>query len=446
MDKANNRKSAFRKFSEQFLVKGGMDIPFFLLLMAILAIGLVMLLSASYFSAFYYENDSFYYFTKQLVFTVIGLAGMLLISKFDYKIFRLASIIGMAVSVLFLAFVLIKPSGSGDEIKRWIIINLGFFEFSFQPSELAKFAMILFLAHMLDRDNKKLTDPRPSDNALSKFISNISGGKLYIAKSTVTLFIYFLIVVGMSALVLLESHLSGTILMAAIGVMMLWFGEGRARWFAVGSVVAVIVIIYVIKNYDQVELLREYMADRIIAWLDKSYSPEKYRWQTNQSLYAIGSGGFFGAGLGNSKEKYLYVSEPQNDFIFAIVCEELGFVGAAFILLLYAALVLRGVYIAMRAKDRFGTLICLGVVTQLALQVILNVGVVSDLLPNTGIGLPFFSAGGTSMIILLAEMGTVLSVSRKANLPKVYSFNIKLPKKKTKSKHKKAAAEKSAAE
>ena len=170
------------------------------------------------------------------------------------------------------------------------------------------------------------------------------------------------------------------------------------------------------------------MVERIQSWLDKDFSPLDKRWQTNQSLYAIGSGGLLGSGLGNSKEKYLYVSEPQNDFIFAIVCEELGFVGAVGILLLYALLIVRGLYIGMRSRDRFGALLVFGMISQLALQVFLNVGVVSDLLPNTGIGLPFFSYGGTSMCLCLWEMGVVLAVSRQANLPKVYSFSNKTKK------------------
>jgi len=163
------------------------------------------------------------------------------------------------------------------------------------------------------------------------------------------------------------------------------------------------------------ELLENYAGERIRAWLDKSYSPDDLRWQTNNSLYAIGSGGLFGTGLGNSKQKYLYVSEPQNDFIFSIVCEELGFVGAAFIILLFGLLVWRGVDIAKKCPNRFGSLLVLGIMAQIGFQVVLNIMVVTDTIPNTGIALPFFSYGGTALILLLGEIGVVLSVSRKNN-------------------------------
>jgi cell division protein FtsW len=322
----------------------------------------------------------------------------------------------MAGSLFLLGIVLIIPTDDG--IKRWI--DLGFFQF--QPSEVAKFVLVLFLANGLDKDYKKLTSSKLSKESLAKHIYEMSGNKILISQGTTTLFYYLFIVVGVAVLVLAESHLSGTILIAGIGVIMLWLGEGKAKWFSIGAVIFVVAVIIVVKEYDNIPLLRDYMAERIKAWLDKDYEPTGARWQTNQSLYAIGSGGFFGSGLGNSKEKYLYVSEPQNDFIFAIVCEELGFVGAAAILLLYGALIVRGIIIGMHAKDRFGSLVAFGMVFQLGLQVALNVAVVTDTVPNTGIGLPFFSYGGSSMWLCLAEMGAVLSVSRQANMPKVYTF------------------------
>jgi cell division protein FtsW len=327
----------------------------------------------------------------------------------------------MGVSLLLLVVVLLLPNEDG--IKRWI--DLGFFQF--QPSEVAKFMLILFLAKGLDKDYKKLVSSKLSKESFAQRIYELSGNKILISQGTTTLFYYLFVVVVIAGLVALESHLSGTILILGIGVIMLWLGEGRAKWFAIGATIAIVAVIIVVKEYDNIPLLRDYMAERIKAWLDKDYEPTGARWQTNQSLYAIGSGGFFGSGLGNSKEKYLYVSEPQNDFIFAIVCEELGFVGATAILLLYGALIVRGIIIGMHAKDRFGSLVAFGMVFQLGLQVALNVAVVTDTVPNTGIGLPFFSYGGSSMWLCLAEMGAVLSVSRQANMPKVYTFkNIKV--------------------
>ena len=403
---------------DELFIKNSMDLPFFLLLLLVLAIGLVMLLSSSYFYAFYNTsgNDSLHYFKRQLFFAITGLLIMYVFSKLDYKYLRVLGVAGMLVSLFLLGIVLIIPSEDG--IKRWI--DLRFFQF--QPSEVAKFILILFLANGLDKDYKKIVSAKLSKEKFAQNLYELSGGKILLTQGTTTLFYYLGVIAVIAVLVLAESHLSGTILIVGIGVTMLWLGEGRAKWFAIGGIIFIVALVVVIKEYDNIPLLRDYMAERIKAWLDKDYEPTGARWQTNQSLYAIGSGGFFGSGLGNSKEKYLYVSEPQNDFIFAIVCEELGFVGATAILLLYGALIVRGIIIGMHAKDRFGSLVAFGMVFQLGLQVALNVAVVTDTLPNTGIGLPFFSYGGSSMWLCLAEMGAVLSVSRQANMPKVYTF------------------------
>lgn len=417
-----------KRFNDLF-VKNSMDIPFLLLLSALLVIGLVMLLSSSYYSAFYKTGDSMYFFKRQLIFSVFGVVTMIIISKLNYKYLKLLGVLGMGISVLLLIAVLLIPNAEDDGIKRWIYIG----SFQFQPSEVAKFMLIVFLAGGLERDSKKLTSKKLSSMGFARSIYRYSNKSILITEGTTTLFKHAAVVLFIAALVALESHLSGTILILGIGVVMLWLGEGRARWFIIGGSVAVIgVTLFVIyikaKNFEDIPFLKPYMVERIQSWLDKDFSPLDKRWQTNQSLYAIGSGGLLGSGLGNSKEKYLYVSEPQNDFIFAIVCEELGFVGAVAILLLYALLIIRGLYIGMRAKDRFGALLAFGMMSQLALQVLLNVGVVSDLLPNTGIGLPFFSYGGTSLCFCLWEMGVVLSVSRQANLDKVYSFKQKKSK------------------
>ncbi len=420
-----------QKTFNDIFVKNSMDIPFLLILLVILTIGLVMLLSASYFNAFYNtaSGDSLYYFKRQLIFSVFGVISMLVLSRVNYKYFRLLGLLGMGVSLLLLVAVLLIPNEEDDGIKRWIYLG----SFQFQPSEIAKFMLIVFLANGLDRDNKKLTSSALSPASVAQKIYKYSNKRILITQGTTTLFKYAVAVLVVAGLVALESHLSGTILMLGIGVVMLWLGEGRARWFAIagigGALVITLFVVYIeAKNFQDIPFLKPYMVERIQSWLDKDFSPLDKRWQTNQSLYAIGSGGLLGSGLGNSKEKYLYVSEPQNDFIFAIVCEELGFVGAVGILLLYALLIVRGLYIGMRSRDRFGALLVFGMISQLALQVFLNVGVVSDLLPNTGIGLPFFSYGGTSMCLCLWEMGVVLAVSRQANLPKVYSFSNKTKK------------------
>jgi cell division protein FtsW len=389
-----------------FFAQGSMDIPFLIILMTIVTVGLVMLFSASYTYSYYNRGSSTQIFTRQLIFAVIGLVAMFAISKIRYEYLRLVALIVFGASLFLLVIVLFLPEYKPG-FKRWI--NLGFT--TFQPSEIAKIGLIMMLAFLLERNYKGVTGKVPSQMTLCKKISEITNGKYVIYKSFTSVICYLMIIAVFAGLVYLENHVSGTILMLALGVTVLWLGEVRGKWFAVGIVFVVIGVIVLIANP---QILEAYAGERITAWLNKEYEPMGARWQTNNSLYAIGSGGFLGTGLGQSKQKHLYVSEPQNDFIFAIVCEELGFVGATAIILLFALLVYRGIKIGMNAKDRFGALLCMGIVFQIGIQVALNIGVVSDLLPNTGISLPFFSAGGTSLVILLAEMGMVLSISRSA--------------------------------
>lgn len=384
-----------------FFASGSMDIPFFLLLITIVTIGLVMLFSASYTYSYYFRNGSTEIFTNQLIFAVIGLILMYIISRIRYEYFRLVAIIGFFVSVGLLVLVLILPEYKAG-FKRWI--DLGFV--TFQPSEIAKIGLILILALLLERNYKGVTGKVPNEMLL-----RITNGRLTVYKSFTSLIFYGCIIILFAGLVYLENHVSGTLLILAIGVVMLFLGEVKGKWFAVAGVVIVIGVVVLVANPD---ILKEYAGERIVAWLDKDYEPMGARWQTNNSLYAIGSGGFLGTGLGQSKQKHLYVSEPQNDFIFAIVCEELGFVGAVVIIILFALLIYRGIKIGLMAKDRFSALLCMGIAFQISIQVALNIGVVTDFLPNTGISLPFFSAGGTSLIILLCEMGMILSVSRSA--------------------------------
>lgn len=387
------------------LANGSMDIPFFLLLIVIVSVGLVMLFSASYTYSYYNrDGDSTYIFRRQIIFTVLGLVGMYVVSRIRYEYFKVFAIIGAVVSVGLLLLVLVLPEYKPG-FKRWI--NLGFT--TFQPSEIAKIGLILILAFLLDKDYKGITGKIPSKSGIARTIYDFTDGRLVLYKSTTSVFAYGMLIVVFAGLVYLENHLSGTVLMLAIGFVMLFLGEVKYKWFIAAGGVVLIAVIVLVANPS---ILQDYMGERITAWLDKDFDPTGVRWQTNNSLYAIGSGGFLGTGLGQSKQKHLYVSEPQNDFIFAIVCEELGFIGAATIIVLFALLVYRGVYIGLRAKDRFGALLCMGIAFQIGIQVALNIAVVSDLIPNTGISLPFFSAGGTSIFILLCEMGMLLSVSR----------------------------------
>ena len=408
---AVQRKKAPAKKRNDFWALGKIDIPFLLLVITILTIGLVMLLSASYTYAYYNEDgDSTYFFKRQLIFGVVGVVAMLLVSKVRYDYFKLFAIPAIAVSWLLLVIVLFLPATQGG-FHRWIDLKI----FTFQPSEIAKLAIILFCAWSMDKNHKKIVGKQLSPSKFAHTVKELSGGKIVVYESFVMLCLYAGIIVVTAGLVYLENHLSGTLLILAIGVVMMYLGEIKRHWFVLIAVLAVVALIFFVLNPD---LLEKYAGERITAWLDKSYEPRGARWQTNNSLYAIGSGGLFGTGLGNSKQKHLYVSEPQNDFIFAIVCEELGLLRAIGIIILFVLLVLRGIAIGLRAKDRFGALLSMGIVFQVGLQTALNIAVVTDALPNTGISLPFFSYGGTSLMMLLFEMGVVLSVSRYSRLDK----------------------------
>lgn len=381
------KPSKWKSFKDTYFLTGSIDIPFLGLTIALLTIGLIMLFSASYPYAYYYKDSSYYYFIRQIVFAVAGLVAMLLMSKINYKILKAIYKPVFVVTIALLVIVLFHHTNV-QNFKRWIPLG----PVSIQPSDLAKFTIILTLAVYISKYYKKMK----------------------------TMKYGILIPIGIIAifcgLIYLEHHLSCTILMFFIGACLMFAGGSDWKLFAFG--LAVIVLLgFLVVSFPT--LIENYAGKRIVAWLDKDYDPLNGRWQTNNSLYAIGSGGFFGVGLGNSKQKYLYVSEPQNDFIFSIVCEELGFLGAAIIIALFAALVIRGLIIASRCKDKFGSLLIIGVVAQIGLQVVLNILVVTDTLPNTGFAFPFFSYGGTAIFMLLFEIGVVLSVSRKTNQQKV---------------------------
>ncbi|MBQ8981469.1 MAG: cell division protein FtsW [Eubacterium sp.] len=364
-----------------------MDIPFFAITVALLTIGLVMLFSASYPYALQNEDSSYYFFSRQLVFAIAGFIVMLAVSKLNYKLLKVVVTPLTAVTLLLLAVVLVYHTDNGD-FKRWIPIG----PLTLQPSDIAKFAVIVLMAYYVSKNAKRM--------------NNLIYGTV----------VPILILGVFCGLIYLEHHLSCTILVFCIGAVIMFCGGSDWRIFALGVGVMAAVVVVVILNP---EVLMNYAGDRIKAWLDKGFDPRGLRWQTNNSLYAIGSGGFFGTGLGNSKQKFLYVSEPQNDFIFAIVCEELGFIGAGIIIALFAAMFIRGIQIALRTDDKFGALLVIGIVSQVAVQTVFNIMVVTDTIPNTGIALPFFSYGGTAILMLLFEMGVVLSVSRKSNQKKV---------------------------
>ena len=349
------------------LAKGPIDLTFCLLVMLLMAIGLVILLSASFPFAYYKENPSrhnpLYYFERQAVFAVLGTAVMLLVSKFNYQRLRGAGRALIYVSVIFLILVIIPHNPIAVTAKgatRWLKIGV-----QFQPSEIAKVAIITYFADSISRKKDKMRSFRYG----------------------------------------VEPHLSGAILILGAGAAMMLVGGINWIWVgtAAGAAVGMVYVALFVIGYNK---------SRVIYWLDPWADAADKGYQLSQSLITIGSGGLWGLGLGKSRQKFLFLPEEHNDFIFSIVCEELGLVGAGIIMLLFAALILRGYWIALHTRDRFGTLLVVGFTTQLAVQVFLNIGVVTGLLPTTGISLPFFSYGGTALLIQLAEMGVILSVSR----------------------------------
>lgn len=399
---------------------GGMDILFLLFVLAILSFGLIMQFSASYPYAYYSMNDPMYFFRRQAFFAALGIVAMLVFSRINYDAWRKIYKIVLAVTVALLLVVFVLPQVKPG-FYRWI--NLGFT--TFQPSEIAKFTLILVSAVIFDAYHNEMFSNKMSRGRFAKTVDYKF--RRYIKESAFPTVAVVMLTGIFAVLIYLEHHLSGAIIIFLIGCVMMFLGGVRDRWFIIGIVGVVGVaafVCYVImatRESGSSNLLQKYMGERIIAWLDKDYDPTGSRWQTNQSLYAIGSGGFFGVGLGASTQKYMYVSEPQNDFIFAIVCEETGFFGAFILLLLFALLVWRGIVIGVTARTRFGGLLAMGIVLQVGIQVVLNIAVATDSIPNTGISLPFFSYGGTSLVIFMVQMGIVLSVSRTSRCKKIFN-------------------------
>lgn len=360
-----------------------LDVPFLAILLALLGFGLLMLYSAGYAVAMYRRGDAFTYIRPQLLFAALGVVAMYAASMVDYHIWHKLAWPLLGVSLVLLVLVLFMPEYNG--CKRWLVIpGLG----TLQPSEIAKFAVVLVFAHIISLNHDRM-------------------------KTFSTGVLPFALVLGVVAvLMLLEPHLSGTLLIVGIGAVLMFIGGTGLRWFALAGGLGLAAIAAAVVLLPE---LVPYAADRLASWQDPFSDPLGDGHQTIQSLYAIASGGLAGLGLGNSRQKYLYVPEPQNDFIFAILCEELGFAGAALAMALFLLLFVRGLSIAVRARDRFGALLVVGFVAQVSMQAVLNIAVVTNTIPNTGISLPFFSSGGTSLMMLLGEMGIVLSVSRQAD-------------------------------
>ena len=357
------------------------DYPFLILLLLLLAVGLVMLYSASYAQSEYDTSytDSTRYLLKQGACAMIGIVAMVFLCRIPPVIWlRIAwPLYGISIALL-LSVLLFGQSVNGA--KRWINIA----GLQFQPSEVAKFTLILLFARLT----------KGFGPSAQEFRYGVLG--------------FGAALLGILIPLALEKHLSAIMLMGLVAVVMMFVAGTHPKWLLAGAAAAaVFVVIYV--------TFMGYAGDRITAWLHPEQDPGDTGYQILQSLYAIGSGGLFGLGLGKSRQKYLYLPFQYNDYIFAIICEEIGLVGALLIIALFAALILRGYWIALRAPDRFSTVFAAGLITLIAVQTVLNLGVVTNLLPSTGIALPFFSSGGTALAVNLGEMGIVLSISRYRN-------------------------------
>ena len=361
------------------------DIPFLILVLLLLTVGLAMLYSASSAQSMYdthYESST-RYLQKQAVCALLGIGCMVLFSRIPAQVwFRLAwPLYGVSIALLLSVLV---AGQSVNGAKRWINIA----GIQFQPSEVAKFTMILTFARLT----------RTYGPNAKKFRFGVLG--------------FGTALMGILVPLALEKHLSAILLMGMVAVVMMFVAGTDPKWLLAGAGAAVLFVIIYISFMG-------YAGDRVTAWLHPEADPGDTGYQILQSLYAIGSGGLFGLGLGKSRQKYLYLPFQYNDYIYAVICEELGIVGASAIIVLFAMTILRGYWIALRARDRFSTVLAAGLVTLIAIQTILNLGVVTNLLPSTGIALPFFSYGGTALAVNLGEMGVVLSISRYRNAYKI---------------------------
>ena len=376
--------------SKPWFVGGRMDLPFLLLTLLLTVMGLVMLFSASFPSANYETGDPTFYLKRQGLFALLGLAAMVVMSRMNYQKLRRYSVLLVGISLFLLLLVLVPGLGINENgATRWLG-KKGVL--TFQPSEIAKLAVIVYFA---DSISKKKT-------LMETFKYGIRP---------------YMLVLGVYAiLMLLEPHLSGTILIVGTGVVLMIVGGIKKQW-ALGGIAAVTAV-----GFTYVKLVESgiisYGANRIQMWKNPFIDPLDDGYQMCQSLIAIGSGGLTGVGLGKSRQKFLYLPEEHNDFIFAVVCEELGLIGAALVMLVFALMILRGFWIALQARDRFGALLVVGIMTQIGLQTFFNIAVVTGFVPATGISLPFFSYGGTALALQLFEMGIVLSVSRQIPAPR----------------------------
>lgn len=386
-----SREKRHKKRELREIARGPIDLPFLILVLMLVVIGLIMLFSASFPSALKEHNDALFFVRGQAGNALVGIAAMMAVSRVNYQRLRGFSTIAL-VGSLFLLFLVITPFGvTRNFATRWLRLLLVAGPL-YQPSELAKLGIIIYFANTISIRKDKMRTFKQG------------------------ILPYGLILFAYAVLMLMEPHMSGCILLVGIGAVMMVVGGMHWLWVTVG-IGGACVGGYVLLFTDFMEKVG-YNSDRITTWRDPWWDVGDKSYQMAQSLIAIGSGGALGVGLGKGRQKFQFLPEEHNDFIFAVVCEELGYIGAGIIMVLFALLILRGYWIAIKARDRFGALIAVGVTTQIALQTFLNIAVVTGLIPATGISLPFFSYGGTALMIQLFEVGMVLSVSRQIPAPK----------------------------
>ena len=373
--------------SEQPLVtKGAIDVPMLLITTALILFGCVMIYSASSVYAEQYHDDNTYFIARHLGFLLMAIGFAAVVVAFcTPKLWYDFGPVLFGISLILLLLVLVIGSDLGSGAKRWIDLKV----ITIQPSEIAKIGLVMMLARFLSDNERRIFAP-------GLFGTSFRYGVFWPA-----------VMIGVTGLLIAaERHISGLMIIGMLGVALMFLGGTDMRWLAgFFGVVAVAGVVLI--------LVSPYAQSRVLTWWDiDSADPLGEAWQTLQGLMAIGSGGLFGTGLGNSRQKFGYVSQPQNDFIFTIICEELGFIGAALTIALFALFLWRGFYIAKHAPDKCSALIVFGLTFKVALQVVLNIAVVTNSMPNTGIALPFFSYGGTALMLQVFEVGIILSISR----------------------------------
>ena len=363
--------------------RGPIDVPFLLLVLLLTGVGLIMLLSASFPSAYYESGDPLYYFKRQAAFATLGLAAMVVIGRINYARFRGVAKIALGISIALLVAVIIPGVGiTSHGATRWL--GIPGTTMRFQPSEIAKLGVILYFADSISKKKDKMRTLRYG------------------------ILPYGFILVLIAVLMYFEPHLSGTVLILGIGAAMMFVGGIRGYWVGIGiGGVAAVAYAFLSASLPTTPRASPSGSTRSTMPLRRARATRRARALSPSAREAS-----LGLGLGKSRQKFLFLPEEHNDCIFSIICEELGLIGATLIMAIFALLIIRGYWIALHARDRFGSLLVVGITTQIALQVFLNIAVVTNLVPNTGISLPFFSFGGTALAIQLAEMGVVLSVSR----------------------------------